>query len=220
MAVHPQSNPNSNPASADCLSGRTTLSIIRLSPFVDACARDVATWIDEDRELLWLAPGTPPPLTAEKVLAWGQERRQRMLLWLNSEPRPVGYAELNEMPSRADQLWVGHFILNPEFRGKGLGFRFAEALLARAFVELGACDVLLVVFPENTPAIRCYERAGFVSLGREHKHFEATGRRHEFLRMGIHVARYRQLVQAGNLSNVPVAYGATSCKDVTRIQSS
>lgn len=133
-----------------------------------------------------------------------------MLLWLSSESRPVGYAELNEMPSRADQLWVGHFILNPKFRGRGLGLRFAEALLARAFVELGACDVLLVVFPGNTAAIRCYERAGFVSLGREDKYFETTGRRHEFLRMGIHVARYRKLVHAGILSDVPVAHGAVS----------
>lgn len=210
MAVHPNSNPEIDAVSSGELDGIEITQTVRLSPFIDTCAANVASWISDDRELLWLAPGTPPPLTAAKVLMWGQERRQRMLLWVSSEPRPVGYAELNEMPSRADQLWVGHFILNPKFRGRGLGFRFAEKLLARAFVELGACDVLLVVFPGNSPAIRCYERAGFVSLGREQKHFETTGCRHEFLRMGIHIARYRRLVQAGNLSDIPVAYGVAS----------
>ncbi|MBI5764689.1 MAG: GNAT family N-acetyltransferase [Planctomycetes bacterium] len=189
-------------------------------PFTDAHAHDVASWVLNDRELLWLAPGTPPPLTVQKVLSWGLEHRCRMLLSVDDCSTPLGYAELNMMPSRVDQFWIGHFILSPEFRGIGMGYRFAQALLAHAFVKLNACDVLLVVFPENHLAIRCYTRAGFVSLGREHKYFELTGRRHEFLRMGIHVARYRRLVHAGKLSTVPVAYGVASSADVTRIQSS
>ncbi len=182
----------------------STPSQVRLSTFSSCNSTTILNWITSDRELLWLAPGTPPPVTAQKILDWGRERRQRLLLWEESATSPIGYAELNEMPSRADQMWIGHFILNPVCRGRGLGFRFAEVLLARAFVELSATDVLLVVFPDNAAAIKCYERAGLVALGKERKHFESTGCEHVFLRMGIHVARYRRLVETGFLNDTPV----------------
>ncbi len=180
---------------------------VRLSTFSDADSSSILSWITSDRELLWLAPGTPPPVTPRKIIDWGRERHQRLLFWEETASSPIGYAELNEMPSRADQRWIGHFILNPACRGRGLGFRFAEALLARAFVELSATDVLLVVFPDNAAAIKCYERAGLVALGKERKHFETTGFDHVFLRMGIHVARYRRLVQTGSLNGTPVPFG-------------
>jgi RimJ/RimL family protein N-acetyltransferase len=140
------------------------------------------------------------------VLAWGNERRRRHLFWLTGQTVPSGYAELNEMPGPARQMWVGHFLVNPKLRMRGLGTRFATALVMRAFVEFGVVDVLLVVFPENAGAIRCYERAGLVVLGKEKKHFESTGREHMFLRMGIGRRRFTKLASKGLLPTQPVPY--------------
>jgi len=177
-----------------------------LSDFHPRFARLVASWIRSDRELLWLAPGTAPPISERKVLDWGLERRRRHLLWLEGDAAPAAYAELNEMPNRTDQFWIGHFIVDPARRAAGLGTILAQALITRGFVELGASDVLLVVFPENAGAIRCYERAGMVVLGKERKHFETTGHEHAFLRMGIHRTRFRRLASAGRLPTRPLAY--------------
>jgi hypothetical protein len=83
------------------------------------------------------------------------------------------------------------------------GFWFAKALLAAAFVRYAATDVLLVVFPDNLGAIRCYERAGMAVIGREEKYFETTHQRYLFLRMGIKRARYLELAAAGRLPTEP-----------------
>src|SRR5258708_1665085 len=99
-----------------------------LTPFVDSWADTVTSWIRNDRELLFLAPSTPAPISTQKVLNWGAERRRRLLLWLDDTP--AAYAELNEMPSHADQYWIGHFLLDPMHRGRGLGTYFAQALIA------------------------------------------------------------------------------------------
>lgn len=177
-----------------------------LSGFHPRYATQIVDWVRDERELLWLAPGTPPPLTAQKVLDWGKERRRRHLFWLAGQAIPGGYAELNEMPGPARQMWVGHFLVDPKLRMRGLGTRFATALVLRAFVEFGVEDVLLVVFPENAGAIRCYERAGLVVLGREKKRFESTNREHTFLRMGIGHRRFTKLASKGLLPTQPLPY--------------
>jgi RimJ/RimL family protein N-acetyltransferase len=53
--------------------------------------------------------------------------------------------------------------------------------------------VLLLVFPENIPAVRCYERVGFKRAGNEVKHFEHRGKSETLTRMAIDRGRYRRL---------------------------
>jgi RimJ/RimL family protein N-acetyltransferase len=156
-------------------------------------------WLQTEQELTWLAPGTAPPLTSEKVIAWGKPGDRRFLFWKAGIPAPLGYAELNNMPDRPNQMWIGHFLVDPAYRGRGYGTRFAQALLAMAFSRLSARDVLLVVFPDNASAIRCYHHAGMVPMGHERKLFAATNKEHVFLRMGISATRYHALVAANQL---------------------
>lgn len=164
----------------------------------------VASWIRSELELSWLAPGTTWPLTAAKVEDWGQERRERFLLWNGRDDSPIGYAELNEMPKTRDQMWIGHFVLDPEARGRAWGVRFAQALIARAFVERHSTDVLLVVVPDNARAIRCYQRSGMIDLGQERKHFKTTRREFLFNRMGISRGRFAKLTGLGQMPGIPL----------------
>ena len=164
----------------------------------------IVPWVQTEQELIWLAPGTVPLLTAEKVAAWGKPGNRRFLFWKAGSPAPVGYAELNNMTERPDQMWIGHFLVSPAHRGNHYGTRFAQTLLTMAFSRLSARDVLLVVFPDNASAIHCYHRAGMIPLGHERKFFETTGRHHVFLRMGISAARYHALVAARQLPSDPL----------------
>lgn len=133
---------------------------LRLCRFAPHYADTVAAWVGDDRELFWVAPGTEPPLTAEKVLAWTRRRGNPCLVCVGDEETPVGYAELNPMRKQRDHLWIGHVVLAPVWRGQGLGVSFVLLLVDHAFDDLGADRVSLVVFPDNRRAIRCYLKAG------------------------------------------------------------
>ncbi len=163
----------------------------RLMRFNDRYAGLVASWVGSDRELTWLAPSIVPPLTAAKVCAWGEAGGERLLFWGSGSDEPVGYGELHRMPRSLDQWWIGHVIVDPGRRGVGLGRGFVRHLLARAFGALAAREVLLLVFPENRAAIRCYERSGFLITGMERRYFKGPGLGHWFLRMVVTRSRFR-----------------------------
>lgn len=163
-----------------------------LSPFDNLFAPVVASWPRTTRELAWLAPGTLPPLTPAKVCAWKRTGGRQYLFWDACQDGPCGYCELNRMPDERRRYWVGHFIIDPARRGTGLSHVFFRNLVLHAFEDMGAAEVLLVVVPENVAAIRCYERGGMITCGRESKRFDTTGRKHTFLRMSITRKRYER----------------------------
>jgi len=187
-------------------SGPSSVASCCISNFDNLYAAGIASWVRGERELTWLAPGTVPPLTAAKVAAWAGRAGERLLFWKRQSVDPVGYAELNLMPSDSDQWWIGHCVIDPATRGQGYGQRFVQALLWRAFEVLEAGEVVLVVFPDNPAAIRCYRQNGMTITGREQKHFKTTRRRHEFLRMGIERRRFRGLLAAGHWSEPPAPF--------------
>jgi len=56
--------------------------------------------------------------------------------------------------------WIGGMGVAPDFRGRGLGERIMQEVLASARRQ-GVRRVLLEVLEQNAPAIRLYERLGF-----------------------------------------------------------
>lgn len=175
----------------------------RLTRFDALYAPLLAAWVRTEQDLTWLAPGTRPPLTSAKIAAWGSERPCRYLYWRPDMDVPSAYAELNPMPNVPDQLWVGHFLVDPVCRGRGIGRAFMARLLELAFLQHGCAGVLLVVFPDNPAAIRCYEQSGMVAIGNESRWFAATNRRHDFIRMAIDRAMFDECVRLGRLRGTP-----------------
>ena len=165
-----------------------------LSHFDALFAPTIASWPSTKSELMWLAPGTRAPLTAAKVVAWAKPGGYRLLYWAGGAT-PAGYAEINPMNGMRGQWWIGHFVIDPNLRGRGLGRRFFHELVRVAFESLAAEQMLLVVFPENEAAIRCYEHGGMTVEGREQKRFANTRQRHTFLRMTLRRVRYQKTRQ-------------------------
>jgi len=151
----------------------------------------IARWAVSEQELLWLAPSTPPPLTADKVARWARPEANRLLYWRASHAEPLGYAELNPMLRNPGQMWIGHFVVAPAARGRGVGRSLARSVLWQAFEMFAATRVLLVVFPDNQAAIACYRRAGMQVDGREQKYCARRKAQFEFIRMGIDRRQFR-----------------------------
>ncbi|HWL94996.1 MAG TPA: GNAT family N-acetyltransferase [Phycisphaerae bacterium] len=207
----PQPTPESSDAPPRVVSRARAVRLARplslcLCDFDPLYAHAVASWVRDEKELLWLAPRTLSPLSAPKVMAWQRPGGNRMLLWDASSATPIGYGELNEMPNEPGHLWIGHFVIAPHFRGRGLGRRFVHALLCRGFQDLGARLVSLVVFPENQFAIRCYEQNALQATGREIKYVKESRMRHEFVRMAISLPQFERLIGCGELPLRSILY--------------
>lgn len=146
-----------------------------LEPFEPLHAERIAGWVRSPREMYWLAPKTPPPLTTGEVLRWRVPGHQPFLLWDVGHPHPVGYGELNRLASGTGRYWLGHLVVDPLLRGRGYGVALTRLLLRQAFVRCRARQVTLVVFPENARAVACYRAAGMWEDGWETHEFPAYG---------------------------------------------
>lgn len=157
----------------------------RLTPFQSWHAPTIARWVQTPQQLRWLAPGTSPPLTAEKIMGWHKSGGTAFVLVKGGEGPPWGYGEINPMPGGGGHVWLGHVIVRPDQRGRGLGSYLLRALLAEAFERQNATRVALIVFPDNLAALRCYRRAGFNLSGEEHHQFGNAGPTHRLLRLEV-----------------------------------
>ena len=153
-----------------------------LQPFLTPHAAIVASWARTERQLRWLAPSTPSPLTPEKVLQW-RKPDGHALVYMEDARTLLGYGELNPMRDEARHYWLGHLVVNPERRGQGIGRAFVRALLERAFDQISATKVSLLVFPANAAARACYLHAGFREVCEEFHQFGGRGPRHRLLRL-------------------------------------
>ena len=157
----------------------------QLRPFDKLFAATVAGWGGDDAELFWLAPRTIPPLTARKVVGWTKPTDRPLLLFRDNEQLPSGYGELNPLHGSMTNLWVGHVVVAPELRGSGLGRRFAGLLAREAFRDPRVERLIMVVFPDNTRALRCYQANGFRVTAEERHRFRAGGQVHKMLRLEL-----------------------------------
>ena len=157
----------------------------RLTPFQPWHAPTIARWVPTQQQLRWLAPSTPAPLTAEKIMGWKKSGGTAFVLVKGGAGPPWGYGEINPMRRGGDHVWLGHVIVRPDKRGRGLGSFLLRVLLAEAFERRNATRVALIVLPDNLAALRCYRRAGFNLSGEEHHQFGGAGPRHRLLRLEI-----------------------------------
>jgi [ribosomal protein S18]-alanine N-acetyltransferase len=162
---------------------KTRLPRYNLEQFDPAHAELVASWIRDAREAYWVAPKTPPPVTAEAVRSWNRPGHQQLQLVPAAGRPPVAYGELNVLHVDRGLYWLGHLIVAPRQRGRGIGQALTKALLARAFKLYAAVEVTLVVFPENATARACYKNAGMHEDGWEVHQLAAYRRRVRLLRM-------------------------------------
>jgi ribosomal protein S18 acetylase RimI-like enzyme len=125
----------------------------------------VAGWATSAEEVGLLAGRAEYPFPVELVDDWRKVGDDiRPYLYFDGA-RPIGYAEL-WLDADEDEVELARIILAPDVRGKGLGPVFVRALLGPA-LDSGYSDVFLRVRPDNVPAIRTYERAGFLRVADE-----------------------------------------------------
>lgn len=162
-----------------------TQASIRLRPFLAAQADDIVGWVRSDDELRWLAPSTDGPLTPEKVCNWLKPNGLAFVAAEDEDSGLMAYGELNPMLREPSHFWIGHVIVRPDRRERGIGRGFVQSLVDYAFDALAATRLSLVVFPDNHGAIACYQRVGFSTIAEEFHRFGRSGPKHRLLRLEL-----------------------------------
>ncbi|HVV51326.1 MAG TPA: GNAT family N-acetyltransferase [Polyangia bacterium] len=87
------------------------------------------------------------------------------LAFIQNETEPIGYGLITwgyDLEWNGRDAFLTELYVAPAWRGRGVGAR-AMALLEDLVRAGGAAALHLMVRPENTPAVRLYASAGYVS---------------------------------------------------------
>jgi UDP-4-amino-4,6-dideoxy-N-acetyl-beta-L-altrosamine N-acetyltransferase len=109
-------------------------------------------------------------LTAETHLKWRDENVKtgkvaQFIIVDTDRNRDIGSVYLRDIDRENLKAEFGIYIGEDDARQQGHGVRAARLILEYAFKELGLNRVFLRVFSTNLPAIKSYEKVGFVREG-------------------------------------------------------
>jgi RimJ/RimL family protein N-acetyltransferase len=122
-------------------------------------ALEIMDWFSDKRSVLqWGSPFMKYPLEREAFLQdihWG-EMPTRVAFNENGKLLAFGQYYL-----KLGRCHLARLVINPEFRGQGLGEAFVAALMDHAGADLDTNKFSLFVLTANRPAYNCYRRLGF-----------------------------------------------------------
>jgi RimJ/RimL family protein N-acetyltransferase len=118
------------------------------------------------------------------------ERRQKgeafvFGIFLQEQNQYIGNVELritNRIAQRGD---FGIAIFNPQYWNKGIGREAISLILKFAFSSLNLRTVELEVFEFNKRAQACYQKVGFIEVGRKRQAHFVNGQFYDILLMDI-----------------------------------
>lgn len=143
--------------------------MVHLLPFTPDHFSTLSGWFDSDANVVqWGGPYVHFPLSDEQMTAMLNEGRSdppARLCWMAQEDgQLVGHVQI-AFDWRNGNATLGRVAIAPDARGRGLAVPMLRLALASAF-DFDAVERLeLNVYAWNRPAIRSYERLGFVTEG-------------------------------------------------------
>ncbi|MBR1862493.1 MAG: GNAT family N-acetyltransferase [Ruminococcus sp.] len=155
--------------------------MLRMRPYKPIDALTVAGWIKDERSFrLWSADRFRDfPLDPEELNRHYADHDNcdnfYPFTFFDGPGREgvTGHMIMRFTDEEKTALRFGFVILDDKRRGCGLGTEMVRLALSYAFLILKVHTVSLGVFEENTPALRCYLRAGFkVDESAKAEHFD------------------------------------------------
>lgn len=146
--------------------------MVSLRPFGPSDVPRLVGWIDSREALVQWAGSAQfsHPLTAEQLIAYAFASNDPVpsrvvYVGMMDDTTACGHIELGAINYDNESASICRVLVAPELRGRGVSFPMVEEVLRVGFRDLGLRRIDLRVYSFNTPAIRCYEKAGFVREG-------------------------------------------------------
>ncbi len=151
--------------------------MIRLEPFTNEDFEKLISWIDNKELLIQFAGSVfEYPLTAEQLTIYISDNKRFAFKVIDvNMNETIGHAEIyltEPDTSRLCRILIG----NKEYRGKGRGQQTVQQLTDYSFEKFKVEVVELNVYDWNISAIKCYEKAGFITNPNKSKKIEVDGK--------------------------------------------
>jgi RimJ/RimL family protein N-acetyltransferase len=148
------------------------MAAVQLEPFTASDIDRLIGWIpDASFMLQWAGPAFSWPLTRDQlereVIALKPDGAHRMYRAVAQTNGVVGHIEIKAIDRVHSNAMIGRVLIAPLQHGQRLSEPMVEAALEVCFDELQLHRVALKVFMQNTAAVACYKRLGFVIEGTE-----------------------------------------------------
>lgn len=142
---------------------------MRMRPMVRDDFSTLVSWFPDDAALVqWGGPDVRFPLDnaqLDRMLAEGQGSPPARRLWVGeNDGTMLAHAQVS-FDRRHGVARLGRVCVSPARRGAGLAAPFLQCVIRSTFDEPVMMRIELNVFTFNQPAIKVYERLGFVLEG-------------------------------------------------------
>jgi ribosomal protein S18 acetylase RimI-like enzyme len=122
-------------------------------------ALDIIQWFpDKESVMRWGSPYTRYPLSEETLFEDIYWDRIDSLVARSGNGDLLGFGQFYPKLNRCH---LARIVINPEYRGQGLGELFVATLMEHGAAELGTDGFSLYVMTANRPAYNCYHALGF-----------------------------------------------------------
>jgi RimJ/RimL family protein N-acetyltransferase len=143
-------------------------------------------WFSDPEVTHWLGRRYPASLAAtEQRLSEPRTFADQRFTLVADTGEPIGYSALRGATPENRAAELDLVVGERAYWGRGHGTEAARATARHGFDRLGLHRVHVWVVPENTAAVRAYERAGFVHEGRARDRVYTHGRFHDALLMSV-----------------------------------
>jgi RimJ/RimL family protein N-acetyltransferase len=143
--------------------------MIRVTPLEKKDVSCIVAWnMGKDADFLtqWAGRGYRYPLTetqiTERLIMNAGTDYKIYGIWMVENI--IGTVELLKIDLNARRAVIGHFLIDPAQTGKGYGTEAMMLFVKYVFAEIPLTTLELTVFDFNKPAIRCYEKTGFIKM--------------------------------------------------------
>lgn len=161
---------------------------LRLRPLTEADLPRWRQWIELPEVAKYLV--RPQTLSTDHLRAY-DPARHRVLAIETATKLHIGICGLHNIFWQHRRAELGIYIGVAGYRGQGYGTEALHLLVRHAFDDLGLQRLSLRVLADNTRAVCCYEKVGFVVEGRLERCYLRSGRYHDELLMRLLAREYR-----------------------------
>jgi RimJ/RimL family protein N-acetyltransferase len=160
----------------------------------DYASESYVAWLNDPEVTAYLE--TPVPYTADDLREFlANVDRSDMLFWaiiVKASGTHIGNLKIDPVNERHRFAEYGILIGDKRSHGKGFAREASELAIAYCFDELDLRKITLGVVAQNEPAVKLYQKMGFVTEGVYHDHGYYQNQWCDVLRMALFNPRIKQ----------------------------